>query len=171
LQRVHRDSRRILFRGAFWRAAGFFAFWLIIAGTDLADVPAGLFATGLAVWASLLRRPPSSEQLSAIKLARFVLHFLRQAISAGIDVALRALSPQLRIQPGFILYRPHLPPGVKRDAFCTETSLLPGTLPAGTTDNGSLLVHCLDVSQPVSDQLAAEEALFMQLFQGGRDHD
>jgi multicomponent Na+:H+ antiporter subunit E len=171
LQRVHRDSRRILVRSTLWRAAGFFAFWLVIAGTNLADVPAGLFATGLALWASLLRRPPSTEQLSAIKLARFVVHFLRQAISAGIDVALRALSPQLRIQPGFILYRPHLPPGVRRDAFCTETSLLPGTLPAGTTDNGSLLIHCLDVSQPVSDQLAAEETLFMQLFQGGRDHD
>ncbi len=171
MQRAHRNSRHVLFRSAIWRAVGFFAFWLIIAGPDPANLPAGLLAAGLAVWVSLRLMPPSAEQLSVSKLPRFVIHFLRQAISAGIDVALRALAPRLRIRPGFVLYHPQLPPGLKRDAFCTETSLLPGTLPAGAAEDGSLIIHCLDISQPVAEQLAVEETLFMQLFKDGRSHD
>ena len=171
MQRAHRYSRYILLRSALWRAVGFFAFWLVLAGPDPANLPAGLLATGLAVWTSLHLKPPSTEQLSVFRLAHFVVHFLRQAVIAGIDVALRALSPRLRIQPGFILYHPLLPPGVKRDAFCTETSLLPGTLPAGAAEDGSLIIHCLDISQPVAEQLAVEETLFMQLFKDGRSHD
>jgi hypothetical protein len=33
-------------------------------------------------------------------------------------------------------------------------------LPAGSDENGALLVHCLDVGQPVAANLAREEALF-----------
>jgi multicomponent Na+:H+ antiporter subunit E len=40
------------------------------------------------------------------------------------------------------------------------TSLLPGTLPCGPDEEGSLAVHCLDVSQPVVEQLAVEETAF-----------
>ena len=38
---------------------------------------------------------------------------------------------------------------------------MPGTLPTGTDENGALIVHCLDVGQPVAANLAAEEGLFM----------
>jgi multicomponent Na+:H+ antiporter subunit E len=38
---------------------------------------------------------------------------------------------------------------------------VPGTVPAGAVESGALLVHCLDVSQPVVEQLAAEEALLV----------
>lgn len=157
-------SRHILIHSALWRAAGFFIFWLVLAGSDPANLAAGLLATALTVWASLRLTPPAPDQLSIIRLARFIVHFVWQANRAGFDVAMRALSPRLRIQPGFVRYQPHLPPGAKRDAFCTETSLLPGTLPAGTAEDGSLLIHCLDVTQPVIEQLAQEETLFMQLF-------
>jgi multicomponent Na+:H+ antiporter subunit E len=168
LQHVDHVLRRNPLRSLAWRAAGFLAFWIVLAGPDPRDLPAGVLASGFAVWISLRLMPPSSEQLSLLRLARFIVHFLYQAVTAGIDVALRALSPQLRLQPGFVLYRSQLPPGGKRDAFCTETSLSPGTLPAGETDDGHLLIHCLDVSQPTADRLAAEEALFMQLFEGPR---
>ena len=60
----------------------------------------------------------------------------------------------------------HLPPGTKRDAFCTIMSLLPGTLPCGPEEGNGLIIHCLDVTQPVVEQLAAEEALCMQALGG-----
>ena len=41
--------------------------------------------------------------------------------------------------------------------------LLPGTLPAGSDDDGALLIHCLDVEQPVADNLSAEEVLFSRM--------
>jgi multicomponent Na+:H+ antiporter subunit E len=39
---------------------------------------------------------------------------------------------------------------------------MPGTLPTGTNEEGALLVHCLDTSQPVAANLSAEELLFMR---------
>jgi multicomponent Na+:H+ antiporter subunit E len=59
-----------------------------------------------------------------------------------------------------VSYRPKLPPGLPRNAFLTMTSLLPGTLPCGPDTEGGLAVHCLDVSQPVIDQLTVEETAF-----------
>jgi multicomponent Na+:H+ antiporter subunit E len=41
-------------------------------------------------------------------------------------------------------------------------SLLPGTVPTGSAEGG-LLIHCLDVGQPVAAQLAEEEALFARV--------
>jgi len=39
---------------------------------------------------------------------------------------------------------------------------MPGTLPTGANERDELLVHCLDVGQPVAANLAAEERLFIQ---------
>ena len=38
----------------------------------------------------------------------------------------------------------------------------PGTLPTGTDDHGALLIHCLDVDQPIAANLATEETLFIR---------
>ena len=142
-----------------FRAAGFFCFWLALTDAATADLAAGAVATVAATWASMRLMPAASWSLRPIRLARFVMRFLRQSISAGTDVALRALDPGLPLRPGFVVYQTQLPPGTDRDAFCSMMSLLPGTLPCGpTTDNG-LAIHCLDVEQPVAEQLAAEEAL------------
>jgi multicomponent Na+:H+ antiporter subunit E len=53
-----------------------------------------------------------------------------------------------------------------QNTFCTITGLLPGTLPSGSDANGDLVIHCLDVSQPVLEQLAAEEAVLRQVLGG-----
>jgi multicomponent Na+:H+ antiporter subunit E len=47
--------------------------------------------------------------------------------------------------------------------FTTLMSLLPGTVPTGCDERGGILIHCLDVGQPVVAQLAAEEALFTEV--------
>lgn len=140
------------------RLAGFFCVWLAIAGVGIADLAVGMAAAAVATWASLELLPPGQWRLRPVALACFGLRFLRQSIVAGVDVALRALSPRLPLQPGFVVYRPRLAPGPSRNAFCTVTSLLPGTLPSGPDGSGGLVVHCLDTSQPVAEQLAVEEA-------------
>ena len=148
------------------RAAGFFAFWLVLTGADAGDLAAGLFAAVAATWASLRLMPAQQWTLRPIKLAGFFLHFLRQSIAAGIDVARRALDPQLRLRPGFVVYPAQLPPGTTREAFCAIMSLMPGTLPCGAAEGNGLTIHCLDVTQPVVEQMAAEEALCIQVFRG-----
>jgi multicomponent Na+:H+ antiporter subunit E len=150
------------------RAAGFFCFWLLLTDADAGDLAAGLVAAVAATWASLRLMPAQQWNLRPIKLTGFFLHFLRQSIAAGIDVAQRALDPRLRLQPGFVVYQARLPPGTKRDAFCAIMSLLPGTLPCGPAEGNGLSIHCLDVTQPVVEQLAAEEALCMQALGGAQ---
>lgn len=150
------------------RAAGFFCFWLVLTGADAGDLAAGVFAAVLATWTSLRLMLPQQWSLRPIKLAEFVLHFLRQSITAGIDVAWRALDPRLRLRPGFVVYQTHLAPGTTREAFCAIMSLLPGTLPCGPAEGNGLTIHCLDVTQPVVAQLAEEEALCMQTLGGAQ---
>ena len=111
--------------------------------------------------ASLRLLPPSRWQLSPSGIARLALRFPFQALIAGVDVARRAFDPRLPLRPGFVTFAPRLSPGLARDAFCALASLMPGTLPADTNDDGTLLVHCLDVDQPAAAQLAVEEALFI----------
>lgn len=149
-------------RGAICRAAAFFGFWLALTDADPGDLAAGLVAAVAATWASVRLMPAEHWDLNPLKLVALALHFLRQSITAGTDVALRALDPRLPIRPGFVVYQARLPPGTKRNAFCAIMSLLPGSLPCGSAEGNGLAVHCLDVTQPVVEQLAAEEALCMQ---------
>jgi multicomponent Na+:H+ antiporter subunit E len=152
------------------RAAGFFGFWLVLTGADAGDLAAGLVAAVTATWASLRLMPAQRWNLRPIKLVQFALHFLRQSIAAGTDVAWRALDPRLRLQPGFVVYQAHLPPGTTREAFRAIMSLLPGTLPCGPAEGNGLTIHCLDVTQPVAEQLAVEEVLCMQTLGGTPRH-
>jgi hypothetical protein len=72
------------------RAAGFFGFWLVLTDADSVDLAAGSVAAVAATWTSLRLMPAEQWSLRPIKLAELVLHFLRQSIAAGTDVALRA---------------------------------------------------------------------------------
>ena len=154
-------------RSALVRAAGFLVLWLALAGIDPGDLPAAAAAVTGATFVSLRLLPPGQFHVSPLGLARLALRFLIQAVIAGVDVARRALDPRLPLHPGFVTYSPRLPPGDARDAFCALASLMPGTLPADTSADGTLLVHCLDIRQPVAAQLAAEEARFMRALVDG----
>ena len=159
------------FGSAISRAAGFFGFWLVLTGADAGDLAAGLVAAVAATWASLRLMPAPQWSLRPIRLAGFALHFLRQSIAAGIDVALRALDPRLPLWPGVVVYQARLAPGTKRDTFCAIMSLLPGTLPCGPAEGNGLIIHCLDVTQPVVEQLAAEEDRFIRALGGAQRND
>lgn len=144
------------------RGAGFLALWLLLAGANPADLPAVVVAVVAATWTSLRLQPPGEWRPRPAAVARLALRFLRQSVVAGSDVAWRALVPRLSLQPGFLVYPVRLPPGPARNAFYALTSQVPGTVPAGPAQGGGLLVHCLDVSQPVVAQLAVEEALLVR---------
>jgi multicomponent Na+:H+ antiporter subunit E len=139
------------------RALAFLGLWLVLSGAEPADLPAGMIAALVAAWASLRLVPPSRARLAPIAVAGVALHFFRQSVVAGANVAWRAFDPRLPLKPGFVTYPVRFPPGPARSTFAVLTSLLPGTVPAGE-ENGALVYHCLDVDQPVVSQLAMEEA-------------
>jgi multicomponent Na+:H+ antiporter subunit E len=142
------------------RAAAFCLLWLILAGFKSSDIPAAALAVAAATWVSLQLLRPGELGLSPLGLTRLALRFPYQSVVAGLDVAWCAFAPGMPLRPGFVTFAPRLPPGLARDAFTAYASLLPGTLPVETTDDGLLLVHCLDVAQPAAAQLAKDEAQF-----------
>jgi multicomponent Na+:H+ antiporter subunit E len=150
------------FAAAAIRAAFFLGVWLLISGGALADLPIGLAAAALATWTSLRLLPAGESQLRPIALLALAANFLRQSIVSGVRVARLAFDPSLPLHPGFVTYRLRLPEGGARCGFQALSSLLPGSLPTGTDTEGSLVVHCLDIREPVASSLAAEEALFMR---------
>ncbi|HEX9168312.1 MAG TPA: Na+/H+ antiporter subunit E [Roseiarcus sp.] len=153
-------------RAAASRAVLFLVFWLMISGWEPADLPVGLAAVAAATWTSLRLLPPGGSRLRPSSLAWLTANFLRQSIVSGTDVAWRALNPKLPLEPGFVACPLRVPSGGERSAFCALSSLMPGTLPTGNDETGALLVHCLDIGQPVAANLAAEERLFIRAVGG-----
>jgi multicomponent Na+:H+ antiporter subunit E len=139
-----------------------FAFWLMISGGTGTLLAVGLVAVALAAWTSLGLLPAGGWHVRPFAAATLAVHVLRQSVVAGLDVAWRAFNPLLSLQPGFVVFPLQLPIGSLRSAFCALSSLQPGALPAGTNEIDQLIVHCLDVEQPVVASMAAEETLFMR---------
>ncbi len=155
-------------RSAILRLSGFFLAWLVLSATGWAELYVGLAAALIATGVSLALLPPRGGRLNSLLVARYALHFIVQSIIAGIDVGRRALDPRLPLNPGFIRYRVALPRGAARNAFTMLMSMLPGTVPTGPDEHDALVVHCLDVSQPVAAQLAAEEAMINEIWRSDR---
>jgi multicomponent Na+:H+ antiporter subunit E len=143
------------------RATILFAFWLAISGWKPADLPVGLIAVAAATWTSLALLPPQGARLRVGALLALAASFVRGSALSGFDVARRALRRDLELNPGFVTAPLRLPPGNARNAFSALASLMPGTLPVGV-DEDSLVIHGLDVAQPIAEDLAREEALFMR---------
>ena len=140
------------------RASVLFGLWLALGGAGPGNLAAGAVTAVAATWMSVRLLPPGTSLPSLKALAGLVLHFLRQSVIAGADVARRALDPQLPLKPGFVPYKVlSLSSGEARNVFAMLTSLLPGTVPIGE-EAGRFVYHCLDVDQPVVSELAAEEA-------------
>lgn len=149
--------RRSRFAVALGRGGGFFLLWLVLMQSVKAgDLAVGLVATVCATWTSLRLLPPEMGEVRLWRLALYLPHFARQSFVAGIDVARRAFAATPRLDPGFVDCRTDLPRGHARNNFATIVSLMPGTLPSGDGPD-SIEFHCLDVTQPVAEEIGAEE--------------
>lgn len=156
-------------RSATSRAVGFFILWAILSDGVLADVLPGIVAALVAAAVSLHLLPPAASRIRALPLAALIMRFLGNSLIAGTDVARWALDPRLPLNAGLLDYRVSLPRGAARNTFTTLASLLPGTVPIGSDEHDELLVHCLDIRQPIGEQFAAEEALLLRVM--GRTTD
>jgi multicomponent Na+:H+ antiporter subunit E len=161
-----RAWRAILVRGI-----AYFVVWMIMAGGQLADVVPGLAAAVLATWISLVLLPldPAFAQVRPLAVLRLALRFVWGSVVAGLDIARRAFSPSLPLKPGYVTYPVALPPGTSRNLFTSVTSLMPGTLPSGTGESDDVIYHCLDVDQPVVQDLGQEEARLVAALGGAPD--
>jgi len=158
-------------RAGLARGAAFFLLWLVMMpSVKPGDLAIGALSAIAATWVSLRCIPPAAGCLNVVALAALLPHFLWETVCAGIDVARRALAPTLNLKPGFVRCPLGFPPGFARNTFATITSLIPGTVPSGE-DDGVLVYHCLDTTQPVVEQLWQEERLLSRALVAGRRHD
>jgi multicomponent Na+:H+ antiporter subunit E len=157
-------------RTALVRGALYLALWFVLLpSAKPADAALGLAAAAAAAWLSLRLLPPESGRLRLGALLRLLPHFLWESVRAGIDVARRALAPRVTLNPGFVHCATRFPPGLARNTFTTVASLVPGTVPSGDAGD-ALIVHCLDIEQPVAEQLGAEERRYAPALPAGEHH-
>ncbi len=143
---------------------------LLMPSAKPADLAVGLVAVAAGTFASLRLLPPEAGHLRLGALLGFLPHFLWQSVLAGVDVARRAMSPRMPLRPGFIVYRVGFRPGLARNEFASITSLLPGSVPVGDSED-SMVYHCLDIGEPVAEQMAAEERRLQKALVAGERHD
>ena len=147
------------------RCAIFLMFWVALIGFAFSALLVGVVAAGGATWVSLRLLPPAPQRVRLGVLVLLLPRFLWQSLLAGWDVARRAFDPRLPLRPGFVTFSSSHAPGHLRNTFATISSLMPGTLPCG--ENGDeIIFHCLDVGQPVLEQLAAEEKVLASVLGG-----
>jgi multicomponent Na+:H+ antiporter subunit E len=148
-------------RTALARGTGFLGFWIVLIGFGPADLVVGLITAAAATWTSLRLLQPQPGRVRLTALLSLIPHLLWKSVVASVDVARRALDPRLPLRPGFITYRVEFAPGPACNVFAAITSLMPGTVPCADED-GALVYHCLDVGQPVVEELAEEERRLAQ---------
>lgn len=133
--------------------------WWVLTGGDRHSWLIGGLAVGLALLVSItIPAPQTTLRFSPVGLLRFIPYFLVQSIRGGSDVARRAFSPRLPLDPALIHYSLQLPPGGARIFLLNTVSLLPGTLSADLIDD-TLTVHLLDQQRdPQLQQLEQQVA-------------
>lgn len=138
------------------RGGGLFALWMVLMQSGKpADLVVGLLCTAAATWASLRLLPPAAGRFRAGRMLVLLPRLLWQSVLAGFDVARRAFDPRMPLRTGIVRVPLECPVGHTRNIFAGISSLMPGTVPCGEVD-GELIYHCLDLDQPVVEQLQEE---------------
>jgi multicomponent Na+:H+ antiporter subunit E len=139
-----------------------FLWWVLTTG-EVSSWLIGIPVIAAATFVSLQLLPASHRSWRVIGLCRFAPAFLWLSVRGSIDVALRALHPQLPLTPCFLHYPLRLSDAIARVFFVNTISLLPGTLSADIVTDG-VTVHSLDDHGDVHQQLAALESLVAEIF-------
>jgi multicomponent Na+:H+ antiporter subunit E len=145
------------------RAAAMLLVWFVVTEADLSSLVIGI---PLALAAAALSVALQPKTLSGIYLPgalRFTRFFAVNSVLGGIDVAMRALGPRMRLEPAIVLYPLRISGALPRVFFANTISMLPGTLSSRLSDD-TVEVHVLDCSRPVIDDLARVEERVADLF-------
>ena len=116
--------------------------WLLLQGGQylLVGASVAVLAAGVGTWLA----PGTVYPWNPLRFIGFCGWFLLASWQGGLDVARRAFSPSLPIDPLLHRHRISLPAGLPRTLLVAIVSLLPGTLSARLEDDGRVLcVHAL----------------------------
>lgn len=139
------------------------AIWWLLNPDEAASWVVGAPVLAAATWAAsrLARRQPFGFALRGA--LAFAPYFLLSSLRGGIDVAWRAIRPEIPIQPALLSHRLRLPEGTARTFLIETSSLLPGSLSADCR-NAVLLFHVLNDSREAARSIAELEERVAALF-------
>ncbi len=132
-----------------------FAFWILLsAHFDRFHVGAGVICALIVAYAShdLLFTGTGNHTLT--KTVRFIAYLpwlIYQIVLANIDVAKRALSPRMPIDPRVVTFKTMLKSDVARTALANSITLTPGTVTIDIVDD-VFYVHAI-AKEPADDLL------------------
>lgn len=139
------------------RAAVLAAGWWILTERGPIGPGFGVLVVLAALIASISLPSPSPPAWHPLGLLRLAWIFVAGSVHGGLDVALRALAPRLRIAPCVMEYTLRLPEGAARNLLLGMLTLMPGTL--AIADEGQRLeLHVIAGRGGLADELAALEA-------------
>jgi multicomponent Na+:H+ antiporter subunit E len=147
-----------------FRALAFLGLWLVTSGFSISDLVLGLAVAVIAAITSGRLLPTAGVRLSPRGCVELALRLPLQIGIAGVDIARRALSPDLPLRPGFVGYTSHLPDGMPRRAFTVVVSMQPGSVPIAGHRSGDFIIHCIDDTLPIEAALRADEARLSRAF-------
>ncbi|MFH2130687.1 MAG: Na+/H+ antiporter subunit E [bacterium] len=119
---------------------------VILVGIVVVSIIAALFASKSDVFACI-RLNPKALLYTLI----FFFVFLRELVKANLDVALRVVSPTIRINPGIVEVKTRLTSPLARLALANSITLTPGTLSVDIQGD-TLFVHWIDVTATDAEQ-------------------
>lgn len=122
------------------RAATLALLWAAL--TNNAGWHFGVATVIAATLAGQIFAPLRPSPWSPIGLGWFLVYFFIGSLRGGIDVAYRALHPDLPVQPSWLHYPLRLPKGPGQVLFACAVNLQPGTLSADLQDD-DLTIHLL----------------------------
>ena len=132
-----------------------FAFWILLsAHFDAFHVGAGIVCSAIVAYSShdLLFTGTGNHTLT--KIVRFIAYLpwlIYQIVLANIDVAKRALSPRMPIDPRVVTFKTMLKSDVARTALANSITLTPGTVTIDIVDD-VFYVHAI-AKEPADDLL------------------
>jgi multicomponent Na+:H+ antiporter subunit E len=137
--------------------------WMGLTGFEWQSWLIGLPIVVISAWLSLRLADEYDLKWSPAAILPFAWYFTLQSIRGGWDVALRAFSWNVRLNPGIVAYTLRLPPGPSQLFFCAIVSLLPGTLVVSLSESKAS-IHVLDLSADHQKELAEMERQILRLF-------
>ena len=132
-----------------------FSFWLLLSGVlDSFHIISGLISTGIVTKFTYdMVYVSETGHHNVIKIIRFFIYLpwiLYQIILANFDVAKKALSPTMPIDPDFVTFNSFLQGDLSKTVLANSITLTPGTVTVDI-DGDEFLIHA--ISKEAGDDL------------------
>jgi multicomponent Na+:H+ antiporter subunit E len=125
----------------------FLMLWGLLSEAILKNPVIAAIGIGSAALLSLHLWPRTPFKLNWSGLPNLVLHFLWSSLKGGIDIAYRAISPSMPLNPQFIRIESRLNNEAGVVLLIWMISLMPGTACINLKDKTHLSVHVVDGRQ------------------------